>query len=200
MKDIQNLDQIWQKKILLFIARILLDSWNEKRELYLQMFCIWGQKVVPVLLKQLLQVSLTIKKIHNLFDNSQLEGITSQSSNKSIGCISASVGKQTPIKFTMFKCLKFLIKSQWKQFCQLALLAVSWKREPLFPGLRCRCFACSSSPQPAHKLFTWNHFKRLTESHTLRQCHNSKLFAHLNSQILIEPEFALVDLAIGSLA
>ena len=48
--------------------------------------------------------------------------------------------------------------------------------------------------------FTWNHFKILTDCHTLRQCHNSKLFAHLNSQIRIQLEFALVDLAIGSLA
>ena len=37
--------------------------------------------------------------------------VTSQSSNKSIGCISASVGKHTPIKFTMFKCLKVWITS-----------------------------------------------------------------------------------------
>ena len=87
-------------------------------------------------------------------------------------------------------------------FCQRASLEVSWKREPPFPGLRCRCFACSSSPQPAHKLFTWNYFKILTDSHTLRQFYNSKHFAqaHLNSQIRIQLEFALVDFAIGSLA
>ena len=46
-----------------YIVTYYCTLWSE---LYLQMFCIRGQKIVPVLLKQLLQVSLTIKKNHNL--------------------------------------------------------------------------------------------------------------------------------------
>ena len=113
-------------------------------EPYFEVFCVWRQKVLLVLLEQLLQISLRwdchtdkkgiVKKVPLAFFGviSCLlvlqfcdKSLTSQSSNKRRGCMSASVGKQTPIKLTIFKCLQHSNFTFCNSIKAFALLEVS---------------------------------------------------------------------------
>ena len=111
--------------------------------------------------------------------------VTSQSSNKRRGCMSASVGKQTPIKLTMFKCLQHSNFTFCNSIKAFALLEVSWRLWPPSPSLPSLCFACSSSPQPANNNFALQIFSIQTVSlHRyillkLKQSIFSKSYPHL---------------------